>query len=66
MIYVEYYYLNKSTNKWVSCTNTFTDCVKALRFIKKIQKKDNYCLTGYRCDYVEDYEYLARRVTIFY
>ena len=63
MIEVEYYYITKSgeTKKGVTI---FYDRTKALRFMYSMKRKSGQYLIGYSCEYPDDTEYLARRISI--
>lgn len=63
MIEVEYYYIPKSgeTKKGVTI---FYDRAKALRFMYSMKRKSGQYLIGYSCEYPDDTEYLARRISI--
>lgn len=60
MIYVDYMYLS-SKGGWKDGTQEFEHPYKALRFIWKVKKSPTMVFISYRCDDMDDYEYLQMK-----
>ena len=64
MVTVYYRYFSKKTKRWSEYEETFSDPVKALRFIWAMKNREDYYLDGWSCWDPEDNEYLASRISI--
>lgn len=60
MIYIDYIYKQKITNKYVIATKECSDKESALRFMYAMQNKGNI-IDSWRCDDALDNEWISRR-----